>query len=297
VNLRPALHRNRRALPLVLAAPLLPPRALPREPIFVIGCPRSGTTVVFELLRRAAAVRSIGQEGHVLWETFHHPREHGWRSNALGAEDVRSFEPRYLAHAIATLARPRGAARFVDKTPRNVLRLPYLDALFPDARYVFVQRDGRAVVSSLVVAWRERSVTRDRPAYVLPVPFTIPGIPERQWHFILPPGWRELDGHPLEEVCAHQYVTSVEAMLEFRSGLDPARATELRYEELLASPAEALQRLHASLGLPYEDADADRARRTVRAPEGRPKWTVATPEEVERVLPRIEPTLAATGYP
>ena len=80
MNLRPALRRNRRALPLVLAAPVLPPRKLPKRPVFVIGCPRSGTTVLFSLLRASPGLASIGQEGHVLWESFHHPREHGWRS-------------------------------------------------------------------------------------------------------------------------------------------------------------------------------------------------------------------------
>jgi hypothetical protein len=275
---------------LVLAAPLLPPRKLPERPVFVIGCPRSGTTVVFELLRASPALASIGQEGHVLWESFHHPREHGWRSNTLGPGDVRSFERRYLAWAIDTLARPRGG-RFLDKTPRNSLRLPYLDALFPDAQYVFVQRDGRATVSSLITAWRER----EHPAYVLPIPFSIPGIPERHWHFILPRGWRRFDRHPLEEVCAHQYVTATSAILDFRARLEPSRFVDLRYEDLLAAPAGQMQHVHQALDIPFSDAEARRARERVRAGDPE-KWRTATPAEVERVLPAIEPMLERTGY-
>ena len=289
MNLRPALRRNRRALPLVLLAPVLPARRLPERPIFVIGCPRSGTTIVFDLLRRAEGVASIGQEGHVMWESFHHPRDHGWRSNAVGPGDIRAFERRYLAWAIRALA---GSGRFLDKTPRNSLRLPYLDALFPDARFVFVQRDGRAIVSSLVVAWRERP----RPAYVLPHPFAIPGIPQRHWHFILPPGWRELNEHPLEDVCAHQYVTSVEAILDFREGLDPGRAVDVRYESLIEDPVAQMERAHHLLGLPFHPADATRARAEVRRPDGPPKWQTLTPEEIERVMPRIAGTLERTGY-
>jgi hypothetical protein len=226
----------------------------------------------------------------VLWESFHHPREHGWRSNALGAEDVRPFERRYLAWAIGTLA---GRGVFLDKTPRNSLRLPYLDALFPDARYVFVQRDGRAIVSSLAVAWR----ARERPAYVLPEPFTIPGIPERHWHFTLPPGWRELNGRPLEDVCAHQYVTAVDAILEFRrGGPDPGRTVDLRYESLLEDPVAEMERVHQALELPARPADAERARRDVRRHAGPPKWQTLTPAEIERVMPRIAGALERTGY-
>lgn len=251
--------------------------------------------MAFNLLRRATGLASIGQEGHVLWESFHHPREHGWRSNALGPGDIRRFERRYLAWAVATLARPRGG-RFVDKTPRNSLRLAYLDALFPDARYVFVHRDGRAVVSSLVVAWRERSVTREEPAYVLPVPFTTPGIPPRQWHFILPPGWRALDGRPLEDVCAHQFRTSVEAILDFRRTLDGGRAVDLRYEDLLLDPTGEMQRVHQALDVPFRDADHLRATTEVRAPSGPEKWRTLTPAEIERVLPAIADTMRRTGY-
>jgi LPS sulfotransferase NodH len=292
VNLRPALRRNRRAVPLVLAAPVLPPKRLPERPVFVIGCPRSGTTVLFSLLRANPALASIDQEGHVLWESFHHPREHGWASNALGAGDVRSFERRYLAWAIDALARPAGR-RFLDKTPRNSLRLPYLDALFPDAQYVFVQRDGRATVSSLVVAWRER----EHPAYVLPVPFHIPGVPERAWHFILPPGWRAYDGRPLEDVCALQFTTATDAILEFREHLGAGRFVDVRYEDLLADPAGQMEHVHQALDVPFTDAEARRAREHIRPVEpGREKWRRATPAEIERVLPAIEPMLERTGY-
>jgi hypothetical protein len=292
VNLQPALRRNRRALPYVLAAPVLPPRRLPERPVFVVGCPRGGTTIVFSLLRAAPALASIGQEGHVLWESFHHPREHGWASNALGAADVRSFERRYLAWSIDALARPR-RRRFLDKTPRNSLRLPYLDALFPDAQFVFVGRDGRATVSSLMVAWRER----EHPAYVLPVPYRIPGIPERAWHFTLPPGWRGYDGRPLEDVCALQYTTATEAVLGFRAGLDEDRFVDVRYEDLLRDPAGQMEQVHQALDVPFTDAQARRARQQVRpAPPGREKWRTTTPDEIERVLPAIEPMLERTGY-
>jgi hypothetical protein len=272
---------------------VLPPKRLPERPVFVIGCPRSGTTVVFSLLRANPSLASIGQEGHVLWESFHHPREHGWASNALGPGDVRSFEPRYLAWTISSLAGTRDGRRFLDKTPRNSLRLPYLDALFPDARFVFVQRDGRATVSSLITAWRER----EHPAYVLPVPFHIAGVPDRSWHFILPPGWRAYDGRPLEDVCALQYTTATEAVLAFRGGLGADRFVDLRYEDLLADPAGQLEHVHQALDVPFTDAEARRAREHVRPVEpGREKWRTATPAEVERVLPAIEPMLERTGY-
>jgi hypothetical protein len=297
VNLRYVRERARRALPLALLAPVLPPKRLPERPVFVVGCPRSGTTVAFDLLRRSDGLASIGQEGHALWETFHGPWDHGWRSNTLGPGDVRWFERRYLAWAIDTLARPRMGPghRFLDKTPRNALRLGYLDAVFPDASYVLVHRDGRAIVSSLLEAWRTRPIA----AYRLPRPIVVDGRPLRDWHFVLPPGWSRLDGGRLEDVCAHQYVTCLEALLTFRDDLrarDPSRIVELRYEDVLLDPPGELQRVHQALDLPFTPGDAARARDGVRPPAGEEKWRTVTPGEIEHVMPRIAPTLERTGY-
>jgi hypothetical protein len=241
---------------------------------------------------RHPGLASIGQEGHALWETFHGPWDAGWESNALGAEDVSGRERRYLAWAIGALAKPRDEQRFVDKTPRNALRLPYLDALFPDATFVFVHRDGRAVVSSLLVAWRGRQTA----AYTLPEPITIDGRPLDRWHFVLPPGWRDLDGRRLEDVCALQYVTCTEAIADFRDRLGPARAVDLRYEDLLADPVEQMRRVHDALRLGFGDVEEARARAEVRTPSGPEKWRTRTPDEIENVLPSIRPTLERTGY-
>ena len=54
-------RRRRFAGPLIRgASPFLPPRHPPREPIFVLGSPRSGTTMLFELLDRSPVLGSLG---------------------------------------------------------------------------------------------------------------------------------------------------------------------------------------------------------------------------------------------
>lgn len=288
-TLKIALRQSRRALPLLLLAPVLPPRELPRRPIFVVGCPRSGTTVAARLVTLAPGTSATGTEGHVFWESFHHPRAKGWESGALDASDPGSAERRYLAWAIPALA---GRGRFVDKTPRNVLRLPYLDALFPDAQYVFTFRDGRAVVGSLYEAWPRGG----RPPYLLPKGFAVQGLPERTWRFVLPPGWEAFNGRPLEDLCAHQYVTCTDAMLAFRDRLPPERYADLRYEELVADPVPVLGDVYERLGLEVTDRVVDRARRVVRPAPSPPRWQTEHGEVIDRVLPVITPMLERTGY-
>src|SRR5262249_6051022 len=58
----------------------------------------------------------------------------------------------------------------------NCLRIPFLRALFPDARFVFLRRDGRATISSLIEGWRAGSRYE---TYRLPAPLPIAGTKGR----------------------------------------------------------------------------------------------------------------------
>ena len=297
---RRAVWRVRRSVPRV-ARPLsrvLPAFPAPEQPIFVLGCPRSGTTMLLQGLLRSRQLRSVHSEGHILWDEFHDIRERGWESDGLGAEDVSEREREYVYCAIRLFARGR---RFVDKTPPNCLRVPYLDALFPDATYVFLRRRAADNVNSLIEAWRAR------PRFVkyrLPEPLTGLGdLSGDRWSLTLIPGWRELREASLEEVCAHQYVACNEAVLDAREGMDPARWVDVAYEELVAEPVVELRRLSERLDLPFT-AEAERyaaglagnlARTTLTAPRPE-KWREQNAEAIERVLPVVRPTEQRLGY-
>lgn len=299
-RLRRRIWLVRRRFPQLVAQPVsLAWRApAPSRPILVLGCPRSGTSVLLQALLQSPELRSIQSEGHILWDAYHHPRDRVWASDALGADDLTARERSYIHAAIALFARGR---TFVDKTPENSLRLPYLDALFPDARYVFLRRRAPDNVNSLIEGWRAR------PRFVkyrLPEPLEgIAPLDGRLWSFALVPGWRELRGAPLEEVCARQYVACNEAVLAARPAIAPEQWFELAYEDLVASPREELRALFERLGLevvPEVDRYASTLHRkpgpTALTPPRAAKWRDQNRREVERILPLVAATEARLGY-
>jgi hypothetical protein len=105
-----------------------------------------------------------------------------------------------------------------------------------------------------------------------------------------------MNGRPLEEVCALQYVRSVETMLDFRSSLAPERLVEVRYEDLCRTPSPVLQDLTERLDLPLPEAALDEARRHIRPLRDVPSWQVDRAREIAAILPSIHPTLERTGY-
>ena len=59
-----------------------------REPVFVIGCSRGGTTVVYKTLSEAVELGSLQRETHDFWAELHPLAQRDWRSHALGAGDA-----------------------------------------------------------------------------------------------------------------------------------------------------------------------------------------------------------------
>jgi hypothetical protein len=58
------------------------------KPIFIVGHPRSGTSLVRSLVERSDQIWTIGREGKPIWERHLHPSRKGWHSNALGTQDA-----------------------------------------------------------------------------------------------------------------------------------------------------------------------------------------------------------------
>ena len=201
-----------------------------------------------------------------------------------------------------TAEQARAGLRIVDKDPAHVYRIPFLEALFPDARFVFVIRDGTRVVSSLIEAWRH---PRWFFTYRMPVELHIGGYSDRLpwgkrwWNLQLPPGWEEWTSRPLEEVCAHYWRSANEWMLPHAERIiERGAGLIVRYEELVARPAEVLAKVAEIVDIPVADvvANPDPLPRVASAsPASADKWR-ANEAEVGGVLPMLAPLRDRLGY-
>ncbi len=295
-------RRRHRAVGALLraTAPALPTAVPPRRPIFILGSPRSGTTMLFQLLDRSRAVASLGYGSQFIWEMF---RPHGiepGRSHAAGPDDITARERKVVNWAINQVA---GDMPYLDKFPRMVLRAEYLSALYPDARFVSIVRDGRAVVSSLVTGWNTPGKFGQGTA--LPVPLRVDGYRGSVWRFVLPPGWEAYtSGRTLAEVCAFQWAASNTELLDARDRLGHDRFFQVRYEDLVRTPVETTAAMLAHLDM-ADDPDVlahaaalDRnvTRTAVTAPRPE-KWRDENPEAVHSILSQITPVMSRLGYP
>lgn len=150
-------------------------------------------------------------------------------------------EAAHAHHYIKKVLRYQGKERFFTKLT-GPPRIHYLRSIFPDAAFVHVVRDPRAVISSLlqVSFWREGQGTKQ--------PWWENGLPEKyieEW---------ESHGRSPVALAAVQWKRVVELTWEEKEALPPGRFIELRYEDFIKSPHQSISDLFRFLHL--DDASA-----------------------------------------
>lgn len=132
--------------------------------VFIVGCPRSGTTWLQLLLAQHPAV-ATAQETHLFsgylaglqaaWERHRNtPRRIGLQA-ALTEKEFNQLCADFARRVMERIAGSRAAAKVVlEKTPDHVNHASLILKLFPDAYFIHLVRDPRAAVASLCAAGR-----------------------------------------------------------------------------------------------------------------------------------------------
>lgn len=114
------------------------------QPVFIVGLPRSGTTLTEQILAAHPLLHGAGELTDL-------PRiaarccadgEEPWRA-ALGIEKMQSRELAYEYLRALRDGAPRRRRRISDKSPLNFFQLAFAAVLFPNARVIHCRRDAR----------------------------------------------------------------------------------------------------------------------------------------------------------
>ncbi len=258
------------------------------RPIFIVNPPRSGSTLLFETLLQSPDLVTVGGESHGVIEGVHglDPALRGFESNVLGAEQANDAVAAELRARFVAALRDRdgrarqGRVRMLEKTPKNALRVAFLAEVFPEARFVFLYRDPRQVLASMMEGWVSGRFR------------TYPNLPGWRgalpWSFLLTPGWRDLAASPLNELVASQWAITTTTLLDALETLPNEAWTVARYDALLANPSHEIARLCRQLDLGWDrelGAQLPVATHTVSKPRD-DKWK-SREAEIEAAWPKI----------
>ena len=260
-------------------------------PIFIGGVPRSGTTMLRMIVDSHSAL-ACGPEMRLIpqicemyraaAQTADGPAGGAW---ALDRVQVREAFADMIAGLLEPARRASGKARIAEKTPANGAWFAELRELFPKAPQIHVIRDGRDVVASLLgLDWRD-------------------GRTGQPFDFVRS-----------ARAAAAMWVRQISLARDaFALPEAEGRVFELRYEAVIESPRETLERLFVFLGEPWEEqvldfhlnprADAGE-NETSAAQVSRPLYRESlgrwrrdlSPAQLAEVMDEAGETLAALGY-
>ncbi|HKC03493.1 MAG TPA: sulfotransferase [Sphingomicrobium sp.] len=221
------------------------------RPILIVSSPRSGSTLLFETMEQTPGLYSIGTESHAAIESIRefHPASQKSHSNRLTAANAKGPAADLLAQNFYGQlrdrdgARPSGAVRMLEKTPKNALRIPFFAALWPDSTFIYLYRDVRQTLASMIEAWSSGRF-RTYPK--------LPGWTGLPWSLLLVPGWQQLKGLPLPEIAAHQWAITTTTMLDDLAALPRDQVRAIRYADLVAEPDARISALADSIGFDWD---------------------------------------------
>jgi hypothetical protein len=273
-----------------------------RAPVFVLGCPRSGTTLLYHMLLSAGGFvvyRTESSVFNVLQPCFGNLAAQGNKKRLMAAWmqsklfersglDAREIENKVMAECksagdflrivMEEMARRQNAPRWADCTPEHLLYIQEIKEEFPRALIIHIIRDGRDVALSLEKQHWVRPLFPDRGAGLLAA-----GL---YWEWIVGRG---------------------------RNGgrnLGPDYL-EVHFEDLIQSPREALRTVSSFID---QDLDYDRIQETAIGSVKEPNTSFEMksnggefapvsrwrknfpPKELEKLEAMIGPALREFGY-
>lgn len=302
---RPVTTRGQWINPLVFSLfkvwKVLPLVKKVKRPVFIIGTGRSGTTLLGMVLSMHRQV-SFLNEPKALWHEIL-PQEDLIGSYSSDEayykldEEFADFYTRRRARKLfgAYLSLTRGH-RVLDKYPELIFRVPFVKAIFPDALFLFITRDGRDTLQS-IDKWSDRlgenheDQTHDWW-----------GVDDRKWKLLceqVVPESALLSRHS-EEISAyddHEARAAVEWIVTMEKGLEVSdtyreSVLKIKYEDLLSASSVVLNKIRLFTGLDRDEKMVRYAKEAIEKPA--PKEDVTLPANLRPAFNQLRDKLGYT---
>jgi hypothetical protein len=281
----------------------------PIQPVFLIGAARSGTRLIRDLIALHPQIDRVPYDVNYIWRLGNEKLPH----DALAVDDLTSKIQARIKKRIQGFS--KGSPFLIEKTVSNSLRIPFVEAVFPQAVYIHLFRNGWDVTES---AYRKWSSPRswnyilkkalqypllDAPGYAFDYANTVLkqslGLADPRrgtWGPRYPGIQNDMINRSLLEVCAIQWASSVNYALDGINQVHPKRVITIRYEMFVRQPLQHLEDIAGFLGIDgglY--AQLLEPSRVTFAYVGKGKRSLTAEQQI-MVAPHIQSTLELLEY-
>jgi len=301
---RPLTTRGRWINPLVFTiykiAIILPQFKKVFSPVFILGTGRSGTTILGIIMSIHKEVGFLN-EPKAIWSKVN-PNEDliGSYSTAeasyfLNEADGSLKQKRNINKIFGFYLGATFSKRVVDKYPELIFRIPYVKSLFPDAKFLFLVRNGWDTCSS-IEKWSERLSTCSAEGT-----HDWWGVNNRKWNLLVEQIIKKDEyfktvSYNLSDITSHIDMAALEWIVTMRQGLKmlekyPESILRVDYESLVKNPITTLADIEAFSELAHDEKYIHYGECVLRPVEGSKSFDLH-PE----ILPLFIETMEALNY-
>jgi hypothetical protein len=279
-----------------------------KPPIILFGNFRSGTTLLHKLISIHPDVVSL-YEPVSLWLYADPGRSH----DEFDERDVTENVKLYIRNEFLKYQQQHENRIVVEKTPHNILRIPYVRAVFPEARFLYIIREPLSFVSSVELKWqqpatRKRIAKRLKSTPVTQLHHYLKHFLNQQWNnrilrrkylSIWGPRYKgiqeDLKTEDLMVVIARQWSRASRKAERDLALFDDGQVLRLRYEDFVQDPVSDMARICAHCGLQMTNNMAKTAKETVKT-DRQLKWQRFEPDILARIIPELSEEMERHGY-
>jgi hypothetical protein len=186
-----------------------------KDPIFIVGCHRSGTSLFRMLIDSHPNISSGPEEQSIFY--LSHLRNEGWKKTldqyGMSQEEWLNMVRSIVEELQGRYAASQGKTRWAEKCPENSLIVDYLDELYPTCQVIHIVRHPKDVIASNRVKYGPK-----------------PGA-----------------------YYGKRWINHVGRAETLGARLGPERFTTIKYEDLVSDPEAVLKRIFEWLGEPWSD--------------------------------------------
>lgn len=279
-----------------------------KPPIILFGNYRSGTTITQKLIELHPSVVSW-YEPRTLWRYA----DPGRRHDEFYAIDATENVTRYIRSRFAKYQANHENQRIIENTPSNVLRVPYVHAIFPEATYLYITRNPLSCISSMELQWQGKKTWGGLVRTLKDTPTTqihhyaadfieyvvMRRIIKSKYMSVYGPKYSEIkaDLKIYDEitVMARQWALCSRRAREELAKLGGGRVLSFRYEDLVEKPEFCLRQIYDHCDLACDDEIMRKAKDMID-PGRQEKWLRLDQQQLKAVIPHIQEEMAACGY-
>jgi len=279
-----------------------------KPPIILFGNFRSGTTMLQKFISTHPDVVPL-YEPVGLWLYADPGRSH----DEFDEKDATDKVKRYIRNEFLKYQQQHGNRIIVEKTPHNILRIPYVRAIFPEAHFLYIVRNPLSFVSSVELKWQQpargkRIVKRLKSTPVTQLHHYLSRFINQQWNnrilrrkylSIWGPRYKgiqeDLKTENLMTVIARQWLRASAKAERDLAFFENGHVLRLRYEDFVEDPISDMERICAHCGLQMTDEMANTVKEMVKK-DRILKWQRFDPQDLARIIPELSDEMRRQGY-